>query len=110
MAIISKQKTIEIVKELNRLLSVKFKDFKGLYLYGSRARDDYREDSDFDIVAIFDNIDREKELDVYEIVTDLDYQYDIFISLFAYTREGLVENPVFYDQVVNKGFFYEAAA
>ena len=104
------QHVVEIIKELNCLLSAKFPDFKGSYLYGSRSRDDYRGDSDIDIVAVFESIDRDKEFETYGIVADLDYKYNIFISLFTYTPEKLSRNPVYYREVVEKGIFYEAAA
>ena len=104
------QRIVEIIKELNRLLREKFPDFKGSYLYGSRTRNDYREDSDIDIVAIFESVDGDKESEVYGMVPDLDYRYDVFISLLAYTREDLRQNPAYYREVVEKGIFYEAAA
>ena len=104
------QHVVDIIKELNRLLRAKYPDFKGSYLYGSRTRDDYRPDSDIDIVAVFESIDRDKGFETYGIVADLDYKYDVFISLFPYTLEKLSKNPVYYSEVVEKGIFYEAAA
>lgn len=99
----------EIIKELNKLIKEKYSDFKGCYLYGSRARGDFREDSDIDIVALFDYVDRDKEMEIYGYVGDLDYKYDVFIALMAYTPEKLERNYIFHNEVVNKGVFYEAA-
>lgn len=99
----------EIIQELNKLIKEKYSDFKGSYLYGSRARGDFREDSDIDIVALFDAFDRDKELEIYGIVCDLDYKYDVYISLHPYTREELERNYVFHNEVVNKGIFYAPA-
>lgn len=99
----------EIIKELNTLIKEKYNDFKGSYLFGSRAKGDYRKDSDIDIVALFDSIDRDKEMEIYGIVSDLDYKYDVFIALMAYTPEKLARNYIFHNEVVNKGIFYGAA-
>jgi len=99
----------EIIKELNTLIKEKYNDFKGCYLYGSRARGDYREDSDIDVIAIFDYVDRDKEMEIYGIVCDLDYKYDVFIALHLYTLTELEQNYIFHNEVVNKGIFYEAA-
>ena len=43
------------------------------------------------------------------IVCDLDYKYDIYISLLTYTPERLEKNPIFYNEVVNKGIYYGSA-
>jgi len=99
----------EIIKELNALIKEKYSDFKGSYLYGSRTREDFSEDSDIDIIALFDSVDRDKEMEIYGIVCDLDYKYDVFISLFNYTLEKLEKNPIFYNEVVNKGIYYATA-
>lgn len=104
------KKIIDIIKDLNKQIQEKFNDFHGCYLYGSRARGDYHKNSDIDVVAILDNIDRDKELEIYGIVSDLIYKYDYFISLMIYTPETLKRNRVFYDEVVKKGYYYGAAA
>jgi predicted nucleotidyltransferase len=96
----------EVIKELNNLIKEKYSDFKGSYLYGSRAKGDFKKDSDIDIIALFDSVDRDKEMEIYGIVADLDYKYDIFISLLNYTSEKLERNPIFHNEVVNKGIYY----
>jgi uncharacterized protein len=98
----------EIIKELNSKIKEKYSDFRGSYLFGSYARGDYNEDSDMDIVAIFDEINWDKEMDIHGICTDLDYKYNIIISLLPYTYPRLKKNYVFHNEVVNKGVYYEA--
>ncbi len=99
----------EVIKELNILIKEKYNDFKGCYLYGSRASGNYRKDSDIDIIALFDYVDRDKEMEVYGIISDLTYKYDVFISLMLYTPDNLGKNYIFHNEVVNKGIYYEAA-
>ena len=99
----------EIIKELNRLMNEKYTDFRGSYLYGSRAKGDAKEGSDIDIIALFDEVNRDKEMEIYGLVCDLDYKYDAFISLMPYTSKDLEMNHIFYNEVVNKGIFYAPA-
>lgn len=99
----------EVIKELNSRIKEKYSDFKGSYLYGSRARGDFREDSDVDVVVLFDEIDRAKEMELHGICTELDYKYDVVISLQPYTYERLKKNYFYHDEVVNKGIYYDAA-
>lgn len=99
----------EIITELNKLIKEKYNDFRGSYLYGSRARGDFEENSDLDIVALFDQVDRYKELEVSGISCDLDYKFGVFIEIHLYTPDELKINPVFYNEVVNKGIYYESA-
>lgn len=97
----------KIINELNKLITLKYSDFKGSYLYGSRAKGNAKEDSDIDIVALFDEINRDKDLEICGLINDLDYKYNVFIDLQTYTLDKLKRNPVYYDEVINKGVFYE---
>jgi predicted nucleotidyltransferase len=105
-----KKKIEKIVKELNRLIKEKFPDLQGLYLYGSQAKGTYHKNSDIDIVALFPNEpDYEKEMEISGIICELMYKYDVYIDLHEYTPETLQRNPYYYNEVINKGIYYEAA-
>lgn len=100
----------EVIKELNSRIKAKYSDFRGSYLFGSRARGDFREDSDVDIVLIFDkehNYDEEKN--IYGLIGDLDFKYDLILMPLTFTMEKLEKNSVFHNEVVNKGIYYDAA-
>lgn len=99
----------EIIKELNHKFKENFQDFKGSYLYGSMVKGNYYKDSDIDIVAIFDNVNWNKTFEISGIICDLMNKYDVYIDLHPYTPDELKRNPVYYDEVVNKGQFYDAA-
>ncbi len=100
----------EIIKELNSRIKAKSPDFKGSYLYGSRARGDYREDSDVDIVLLFDKeLTRDEKMDIYDILCDLDYEYNLIFMGLPYTQKQLEKNQIFHNEVVNKGIYYNAA-
>jgi len=102
-------KLSKIITELNSKIKEKYSDFRGSYLYGSRARGDYHEWSDVDIILIFDEYDRDKEMEVHGLIADLSYKYDVIIIGIPYTRKDLEGNGVFHNEVVNKGIYYDAA-
>jgi len=104
-----KRKINKIIQELKKLLKEKYPDLKGLYLYGSQVKGTSHKDSDIDIVAIFDEVSREKSFDICGILGELEYKYDIYIDMREYTLSDLERNPYYYDEVVNKGVYYEAA-
>lgn len=103
------KKLISLIKELNEVLLNKYSDYKGLYLYGSQAKGTANEQSDIDIVALFNEVNFEKEFELSGIICDLMYKYSIYIDMHSYTSETLEQNPYYYDEVVNKGIYYEAA-
>jgi len=103
------RKILKIIQELNKLIKEQFPDLKGLYLYGSQVKGTSHKDSDIDIVAIFDEVTREKRYEIGGILGDLEYKYDIYIDLREYTLSDLERNPIYYNEVVNKGQYYAAA-
>lgn len=99
----------KLINEFSKLLREKYKDFKGIYFFGSRAKGNYKKDSDIDLVLLFNEVNRDKKMDIYGILSELMYKYDIFIDIHIMTYEMLKFNPFFYEEVVEKGQFYEAA-
>jgi predicted nucleotidyltransferase len=83
----------KILKELKQgLVKLYGKRLKGLYLYGSYARGDYREGSDLDVLVVLDNFERAPiELDrTDDLVGDLSLEYLITISpLFMREKDWL---------------------
>ncbi len=103
------EEIINLINELNNCILNKYKDFKGCYLYGSLVNETSNANSDIDLIALFDHINWEKDFEISGIICELMYKYDIYIDLHIYTQEKLKKNPVFFNEVVNKGLFYEAA-
>lgn len=100
----------KIIKELNDLVSKEYGSFKGLYLYGSRVKGNYRNDSDIDIILLFDkDLTHKQERKLAGFVCDVEYNNNVFIDYHPMTLDDLRRNPMFYDEVVNKGLYYEAA-
>lgn len=103
------KKIIKLIKELNKRIFEKYKDFKGSYLYGSLIKGTAKENSDIDVIAVFENITWEKDFEISGIICDLMYKYDTYIDLHSYSQEKLNNNPFFLSEVIDKGLFYEAA-
>ncbi|OGH99887.1 MAG: hypothetical protein A2Y25_09780 [Candidatus Melainabacteria bacterium GWF2_37_15] len=96
-------KAEKIAEELRNSLKER-EDFEGLYLYGSQAKGTQHEDSDIDIAGVFIqdvSYDREITLKVY----DIDLKHDIVIDFQRVTKEQLIQNPVYFNEI-KKGKYY----
>jgi predicted nucleotidyltransferase len=99
----------QILLEITDRIAKQYKDFKGSYLFGSRAKGTSYNESDYDIIVLFDMIDREKKSFVYRLIGEIEYKYDIFIDIKTLTPEQLNQNPFFYEEVMKYGKFFRAA-
>lgn len=101
---------IKIIDSLKQKISSEFKDFMGIYLYGSYAKGSFTEDSDIDIIVLFSrNLSYEEEKKIAGIIGLVEYENDVFIDYHPYTMKDLKKNPVFLEEVTQKGIYYEAA-
>ena len=99
----------EITRKLQTALRNAFDDFEGLYLFGSQVSGKTVPDSDIDIVAVIDASNKQKRWAIWDIVLELENDYNVAIDMHSMTRSELERNYVFHDQVVNRGVFYSAA-
>lgn len=101
------RKIDNIILNLNDKIKKMFSDFKGVYLYGSYAKNKANVDSDVDIVALFENeLSRDKRMDLWGVIGNLEAEMDIVFDLHPMTMESLKKNPIYYEQVVDKGIYY----
>lgn len=100
------KKDNEILKLLHRLLQQECKSYKCSYFFGSRVYGNAKPESDYDIVILLNEMDRETKFDIYGLLSDLDYKYDIFIDSKILTEEEFRFNPFFYEEVTTKGICY----
>jgi len=80
----------QLLAELKQgLVKLYGKRLKGLYLYGSYARGDYREGSDLDVLVVLDDFERAPiELErTSDLFCDLSLEYEITVSLM-FMREN----------------------
>jgi len=96
-----------IMNKINDSIKEVFKEYKGLYLYGSRAKNTAEPDSDYDIVMLVDKIATlQDRYSVYDVVGDLEVELGIFMDIHFLTEEELEIDPFYYREVVNYGKFY----
>jgi len=60
---------------------------RALRLFGSRARDDWRPDSDYDILVVVDKRDRALVDQLYDAVLDVLFETNHLVSLKIFTEE-----------------------
>ena len=99
---------VHIVKELSTELRNYYPDFRGIYFFGSRARGDYNEFSDFDFASVFDRvIDWKFEKEIIQIISKYDLKYQIIIDSHVYNHNDIL-NPItpFRQNVLKEGLFY----
>lgn len=96
-----------VIYKLNESIKNMFSDFKGVYLYGSYAKEKAKEYSDVDLVALFEKeLPREKRMELWGLIGSFEAELDIVFDFHPMTMEGLKKNPIYYNQVVNKGIYY----
>ncbi|MCL1971907.1 MAG: nucleotidyltransferase domain-containing protein [Endomicrobia bacterium] len=103
------KKIDNLAKELRNALQKSFKDFEGLYVFGSQAKGTANEYSDVDIVVIFKNNHENESDEYYRIISKLMYDYGVVLDVHRRTRKQLEFNYLFHNEVVNRGVFYDAA-
>jgi len=103
-----KTKDKAILESLIKKIRSEFKDFRGSYFFGSRVTGNFKPHSDYDIVLLFDKIEREKKLEICGIIGELEYKYGIFIDMKILTKEEFEYNPFFFEEVTTKGIYYDS--
>ena len=97
-----------LITELKEELQTKYKDFKGIFFFGSRSKDNFSDDSDLDLVLTFErNIDRDFKNEIRDFVYDYALKYDVLIDSHIYNLTDIL-NPItpFRGIVKTEGIFY----
>lgn len=101
----------KVEKAINLLVasfSKRFDDFHGIYLYGIFLDGKFHEEEDIELVAIFESEDKFKRELIWPIVGKVETDLDVFIDLNPTTMEALEKDSELYDEVVKKGYFFNA--
>lgn len=102
------KKIENIIEEINGFLKTKYQDFRGIYFFGSRARGNFKSESDYDLVFVFDRkIDWRFENEITREIFPFLIKYDIVIDPHIYQISD-IENPKtpFRMNVKKDGYFY----
>ncbi|MEW6203062.1 MAG: nucleotidyltransferase domain-containing protein [bacterium] len=83
------------LRELKERLLEKFPDIE-IILFGSKARGDYEEESDIDLLILIDlKVNRKLKEEITEISYDIELKYDVVFG-------KIVENKDFWDSALAK--------
>ena len=103
---------ITLIKSIiNKLLSelkIKYSDFNGVYLFGSRVRNDYKFDSDYDLAILFNRqVSQSFKEEIYEVIYNYLLEFNVFIDAHIYSTQDIL-NPLtpFRQNIKNQGVFY----
>jgi len=96
-----------IINQINKKIKSLYSDYNGVYLYGSYVNNQQNDNSDIDLVALFEKaLNIEDRMKLWNIIGRLEAEFDITLDLHPMSRQELEQNPIYYNQVVNKGIFY----
>ena len=100
----------KLIEELNSELKKLYPDYKGVYFHGSRLKGKAQDDSDYDLVFIFNReIDWRFEEEIWRIVYNYDLKYNIIIDARIYSTTK-IKSPLtpFKESVLSKSKYYAA--
>ena len=100
----------KLIEELNGELKKLYPDYKGVYFHGSRLNEKAQEESDYDLVFIFEReIDWKFEEEIWRIVYNYDLKYNIVIDARIYSSKE-IKTPVtpFKESVLTQSKYYAA--
>lgn len=103
-----KDKSEIIVNKIRLLLKQKVHSFRGLYFFGSRAKQVQQKYSDYDIAVILDeDITWQRKDEVRNLVYDIMLEYDIIIDIHVYSvKEFINPSTPFRSSIKSEGIFY----
>lgn len=102
-------KITKIINDINRLIKTQYTSYVGAYIYGSRVKGNFSENSDIDIVLTFNrNIDWKEKNKIYGLINSYEVENDVIIDVHIYNLQDILEpaTPYRYN-VKNEGIFYE---
>jgi predicted nucleotidyltransferase len=78
---------------------------KRLYLYGSKARGDFLEESDLDLLIVTDRLlSRRERFEINDLLFELEVQYDVTVSTVYVTIEDIeAKKSLFLREVYKEG-------
>ena len=75
-------------EEFKQLLENKLKEgFLAIKLFGSKARGDFHQDSDIDLIVVLQKADEKNKDKVFEAVMEILEKYEIYLSVHIYSEK-----------------------
>ncbi len=88
---------IQLLKGLVAKIFSLYPSIKRLYLYGSKAREDFLEESDLDLLVVTNRLlSRKERYEINDLLFELEVQYDVTVSTIYVTLEDLETQKVLF--------------
>ena len=97
------------VNAVYKLKDALSKDYKliQMKLFGSKAKGNYSDESDIDLLIVLENYDWKAENEIYEICFEIGLEYDVLLSPVIFSKkefdDKLTKITPFYKVVVKEG-------
>jgi len=76
------------IAELKEVLYLRYGEGVELFLFGSVARDEYRADSDIDILVLMPRrVDTQLEVEVIDLLFEVELKYNVVFGLVIHEKE-----------------------
>jgi predicted nucleotidyltransferase len=97
-----------IIHEIINELKSKYPDFKGIYFFGSRARGDNHQESDYDLALIFSRkINAAFEEELFKLLYRYDLKYNILIDSHIFSETEILKPATpFRSNIIKEGIYY----
>ena len=98
----------KIIAEISGILKTTYADFKGIYFFGSRTRGDYRSDSDYDLLFLFERkISWEFREEIRHRIYEYEDTYGVAIDpKIINAKEFEMNRMPFIQNVIRDGLYY----
>ena len=96
----------EVIFKISKNFNQIFDDFKGMYLFGVFVDGKEHEDEDIELAALFDIEDKSKREQIWPIIGKIETEMDVCIDLYPYTEDSFKADEEIYEEVMEKGIFY----
>ena len=81
-----------ILSEFSTLVRGRFPEAR-IWAFGSRARGEHEEYSDFDVCVVVSNLDEKADQAIMDIAWRVGFDHGVVISSVTYSREEFEEGP-----------------
>lgn len=83
------------VRSVVEMIPARFPSVRKIVLYGSKARGDFREDSDLDLLFVTEGVvPRSVKFGIYDLIYELELENDVVISAVFFCEEDLAAQRV----------------
>jgi len=98
----------KFIGETNKIILENFDDFKGIYLFGSRISENWRGESDLDLMLVFDReLTWNEKKEIRNKVFEIELRYDYIVDEKIFNINQIKESKTPFRESINKdALFY----